>query len=109
MRIKVEVGQEWKSYAGNTYQVIRIFGGVAWAVIIQSSYNTYNIGREYFFTSIIVGGYPHLETETSFGGWTLLKTGRPAKAIPDINIPLDPTLHILQAGHIQDRMRRRKK
>lgn len=33
-----------------------------------------------------------------------IKPIKPAKVIPDI--PLDPTLHILEAGHLQDRQRK---
>jgi len=33
------------------------------------------------------------------------KEFKPSKVIPDF--PMDPTLHILEAGYIQDRMRKR--
>lgn len=79
--------------------------------VITKVYNTYN---------------PNAGDERSFNiawedgrlswtiGWRLLQScfdiqskiyKKPRKIIPDI--PLDPTLHILEAGYIQDRMRKR--
>src|ERR1035437_3864186 len=50
----------------------------------------------------------HFASSSFLDGWCIVGTEKSIiKAIPDF--PLDPTLHVLQAGYIQDRQRKKHK
>jgi len=91
----------------NTYDLLGKTGTIS-NIYTRGSNRTRGSSRKCF--DIIWDGFTIYTT-----GWRLpnnhfevigTKTYRkPKKVIPDI--PLDTTLHILEAGHLQDRMRKR--
>jgi len=92
---KIKVGQIWKS------------------IILQYEVIAINIGTA-TVKSIFMNVLYEWETIETIGGicvelpenWTV---SEPYKEQVIVGIPLDPTLPILEAGHLQDRMRRRKR
>jgi hypothetical protein len=94
IRIKGKVGQVWVNDAGDrTFTITKI-------VVEEGARKMYGIdsrfGKENYFTTLTTSGIVCL-----FSWHILIKQ----KAIPDM--PLDTTLPILQAGHLQDRARKK--
>ena len=102
MRLKVELGMILRNRSnGSEYSVTYVappgrYNSCALLYAIDQSINVYLLGLCADDGLCDFGDY-----------WELVKRRQPDKIIP--GIPLDPTLHILMAGHLQDRMRRRGK
>jgi len=99
MRVKIKVGQVWRyDFNPTRYRIIK-------AATLWDDYNlAHYIGSDGFEDS----------KESLFGrvgsdGLTELISWKLENQEEVIGYPLDPTLPILQAGHLQDRMRRRGK
>lgn len=108
MTIKLEVGQFWKgigdyAYLG-TYRINKIIN--RWAMCNKIIYGLLN-DDELHFRTVDEQGHILNDDNVNFNShWLLVEVKlRSIKVIPDI--ALDTTLHILEAGYIQDRQRKR--
>lgn len=103
MRVKIAIGQIWKSPEGYTYQICDLSYGIAsvFRIINRSIYGSKLTFRELDSERFVS------HDSYFYQNWQLInmKLRPPRKAIPDI--PLDPTLPILEAGYLQDRQRKR--
>jgi len=114
--IKLEVGQIWTcpSYADFLFEITRVTSQNVYANQVRTvSIGIYSSGSIYRnlcltyldpFTPGCAIGFPGPYWQLMDGK---VKKRKPRKVIPDI--PLDPTLPILEAGYIQDRARKRFK
>jgi hypothetical protein len=90
MRAKIKIGQCWSSPSGARSFTITKF-------LALKAYGIDSIdNKEHSFTSI------DNRHEGEVGAWFI--AGYKLKVIPDM--PLDPTLPVLQAGYLQDRQRK---
>lgn len=95
MRIKPELGQIYTAECGGPMYLITVVGvngDYCKCVDVKDSFH-------YQYDFRVIGSDGMIDST----GWTLVKTLK-TKVIPDI--PLDPSLHILQAGYLQDRQRK---
>lgn len=86
-----KVGQVWIGSSGARYTII--------AIDSLYAYDLRPDGLNGVFSSLNADG------KMNIGDYWILEGSKPRKIIPDI--PLDPSLPILQAGHLQDRARKK--
>lgn len=107
MPIKIEIGQAWKYEGINTLFLVTNISPPGMFRLCKVMAIKYVNGveiMEVHFINVTADGY----TTDLAGPWSLIhyyKPRRSGKVIPDI--PLDPALPILMAGHLQDRQRKK--
>jgi len=112
MSVKIEIDQVWRRNSSRVmFRITDIFNpnifGYCKVMAVEIMGDVE--GGHVHFVNVNTDGYTNDLDANRFTTWSLIirpktKT-KTSKVIP--GIPLDPTLHILEAGYIQDRQRKK--
>lgn len=107
MRVKIELGQYWQcKFGGLIYHVTRFHANRAYAEIEDICGGSDRLIERYF---VCIDSEGYTIDPLLIRDWKVVSSNglkrKPKKVIP--GIPLDPSLPLLEAGHLQDRARKK--